>query len=135
MKLSLALLQIPPAQGDQGENLNRGIRCCREVKERGADLVVFPELWNIGFAPCPPDAAGKQAWESSAMDQKGQFFEEFVAQARELTPQYRDNLSCKAFSKAAKYRLNHSWARRSRAQLFKEISLQFLHRGTFQAPD
>lgn len=85
MKLTVALLQIAPAQSNQDKNLEKGIRYCREAKTRGADLVVFPELWNIGFAPCPIDAAGRQAWGSSAIDQKGQFFQEFVALARELT--------------------------------------------------
>ena len=84
MKFTLALLQIAPTQSNQDKNLEKGIRYCREAKRGGADLVVFPELWNIGFTPCPIDAAGRRAWESCAIDQKGQFFQEFVALAREL---------------------------------------------------
>jgi len=85
MKFTLALLQIAPARSNQDKNLEKGIQCCREAKRRGADLAVFPELWNIGFTPCPIDSAGRRAWESCAIDQKGQFFQEFVVLARELT--------------------------------------------------
>jgi predicted amidohydrolase len=84
MRFNIALLQIAPVQNNQDKNLEKGIQYCREAKMRGADLVLFPELWNIGFTPCPIDAAGMQAWESSAIDQQSQFFQEFVALAREL---------------------------------------------------
>ena len=84
MKFTIALLQIAPTQGNQDKNLEKGIRYCREAKMRGADLVVFPELWNIGFAACPIDTTGMRAWKASAIDQKDQFFQEFVALAREL---------------------------------------------------
>jgi predicted amidohydrolase len=60
------------------------MRHCREAKNRGADLVVFPELWSIGFAACPVDMAGMQAWEDSAIDEKSQFFQGFMKLAREL---------------------------------------------------
>jgi predicted amidohydrolase len=85
MKLTLALLQIAPVQGDQEKNLEKGVRYSREAKLRGADLVIFPELWNIGFSPCPLDREGRQAWEASAIDQDDRFFQEFVALSRELT--------------------------------------------------
>ena len=85
MKLTLALLQIAPTQGDQTKNLEKGVRYCREAKLHGADLVVFPELWNIGFSPCPFDTEGRRTWEASAIDQTSRFFQAFVAVARELT--------------------------------------------------
>jgi predicted amidohydrolase len=84
MKFTLALLQIAPFGVDQDKNLEKGIRYCREAKKRGADLVVFPELWNIGSASCPLEAAGRQAWEAFAIDHDSRFFREFVALAREL---------------------------------------------------
>lgn len=84
MKFTIALLQIVPEGNDQNKNLAKGIRYCKEAKVRGADLVVFPELWNIGFTPCPIDAPGRQAWEASAIDQTDDFFKSFVALAREL---------------------------------------------------
>jgi predicted amidohydrolase len=84
MRFTIALLQIAPAGNKQDKNLEKGIQYCREAKMRGADLVVFPELWNIGFTPCPIDVAGMQTWESSAIDPQNEFFQKFVALAREL---------------------------------------------------
>jgi predicted amidohydrolase len=84
MKFIIALLQIAPEGADLNKNLEKGTRYCRNAKARGADLVVFPELWSIGFSPCPVDAPGMQAWEDSAIDEKSQFFQGFVKLAREL---------------------------------------------------
>jgi len=49
------MLQIEPFGNDQSRNLTKGLESCREAKALGADLVVFPELWNIGFTAdvCP----------------------------------------------------------------------------------
>src|ERR1700686_4209842 len=84
MKFTIALLQIAPEGNDLGKNLEKGTRYCKEAKAQGADLVVFPELWSIGFATCPVDKPGMQTWEASAIDQKSKFFQSFVALAREL---------------------------------------------------
>ena len=40
--LKIALLQIAPCGGLEG-NLEKGIRACREAKEMGADIALFPE--------------------------------------------------------------------------------------------
>jgi len=84
MKFTIALLQIAPDGNDLNRNLEKGSRYCSQAKARGADLVVFPELWSIGCAACPLDAAGMQAWEDSAIDDKSHFFQSFVKLAREL---------------------------------------------------
>jgi predicted amidohydrolase len=85
MKFTVALLQIVPEGNDQDKNLEKGIGYCKEAKARGADLAVFPELWNIGFTPCPLDMAGRRAWEKSAIDQRGHFFRSFVTAAHEFS--------------------------------------------------
>lgn len=46
--LKIALLQIAPCQTLQ-ENLEKGIRYCREAKEKGADIALFPEMWSNGY--------------------------------------------------------------------------------------
>jgi predicted amidohydrolase len=84
MKFTVALLQIAPLGNDQNRNLAKGLQYCREAKVMGADLAVFPELWNIGCALCPIDAAGRRSWTASAIDQRSEFFQKFVALAREL---------------------------------------------------
>jgi predicted amidohydrolase len=60
MKLKVALLQIGAAADDEDQNLARGIHYCRQAKAHGAELVVFPELWNIGCAPCPLTSSARQ---------------------------------------------------------------------------
>ncbi len=34
---------------DLAENLNIGIKACREAKEKGADIALFPEMWSNGY--------------------------------------------------------------------------------------
>jgi predicted amidohydrolase len=84
MKLKVALLQIGAAADDEDQNLACGIHYCRQAKPQGAELVVFPELWNIGCAPCPLTSSARQKWEASAIDCDGRFFQQFAAVAREL---------------------------------------------------
>jgi predicted amidohydrolase len=84
VKFTIALLQILPFGADQDGNLEKGIEYCKKAKQLGADLALFPELWNIGFATCPPDEEGKLKWEASAIDRQSSFFQGFVRAARSL---------------------------------------------------
>ena len=80
-----ALLQIVPYSNDQSRNLAKGLRYCRDAKAVGADLVVFPELWNIGSVRCPlVDATEQRLWTASAIDQHNNFFRSFAGLARDL---------------------------------------------------
>ena len=47
--LTVALLQIEAAGYDQDENLRRGAAACRQAAALGADIALFPEMWNIGY--------------------------------------------------------------------------------------
>lgn len=52
----VALLQLRP-EGTQEGNLRKGLDACRRAKAMGADLALFPEIWNIGYAlEQPPEA-------------------------------------------------------------------------------
>jgi predicted amidohydrolase len=84
MKFTVALLQIAPFGNDQNRNLAKGLQYCREAKALGADLAVFPELWNIGFTPSPIEFEARQLWTGSAIDQRSTFFQSFATLAREL---------------------------------------------------
>ncbi|PYU65450.1 MAG: hypothetical protein DMG49_24195, partial [Acidobacteria bacterium] len=84
MKFTVALLQIAPFGNDQKRNLAKGLQYCREVKVLGADLALFPELWNIGCTPSPIDSEGRQVWKESAIDRRSTFFQNFGELAREL---------------------------------------------------
>jgi len=46
--LKAALLQITPSNLIE-ENLSLGISACKKAKELGADLALFPEMWQIGY--------------------------------------------------------------------------------------
>lgn len=84
MRFTVALLQIAPYGNDQSRNLEKGLKRCREAKSMGADLAVFPELWNIGSTRYPLSAAGRESWTASAIDRSSDFFVSFAALAQEL---------------------------------------------------
>lgn len=48
MELTIAFLQLLP-EGSLKDNLNKGIKACREAKEKGADIALFPEMWSTGY--------------------------------------------------------------------------------------
>lgn len=72
MKLKIAFLQILP-EGSVEANLRKGLAACREAKELGAELALFPEMWSTGYTfPCNAIAAGSP------------FVQQFAAMAEEL---------------------------------------------------
>ena len=79
MKLKIALLQILPT-GTLEENLKKGISCCREAKERGADIALFPEMWSDGYE-IPEDIEDLKRMAVSA---DGEFVKAFGELAAEL---------------------------------------------------
>ena len=48
MKLTIAFLQLLPADNIE-ENLETGIKACKEAKNIGADIALFPEMWSVGY--------------------------------------------------------------------------------------
>ena len=48
MKLTIAFLQLLPADNIE-ENLEIGIKACKEAKNIGADIALFPEMWSVGY--------------------------------------------------------------------------------------
>jgi predicted amidohydrolase len=84
MQFKIALLQILANEMDQEHNLNKGIEWSKRAKHLGADLALFPEMWNIGYAMCPADEKGKAEWEAAAINQSSLFFRSFVDLSRSL---------------------------------------------------
>ncbi len=80
-KLKIALLQIAPT-GTLLGNLEKGIRCCREAKEKGADIALFPEMFSCGYDiyDRPP-----VVWQQDAIDAHGDFVSTFGKLAAELS--------------------------------------------------
>ena len=75
----VALLQLLPA-GSQEENLRKGLEYCRKAKQMGADLALFPEMWNIGYHLTPDPGAA----ERNAITLDGDFIAAFRSLAKEL---------------------------------------------------
>ncbi len=48
-KLKVALLQLLSAGYDQAANQAKGEQYCRLARQMGADIALFPEMWNIGY--------------------------------------------------------------------------------------
>jgi predicted amidohydrolase len=92
--LRVALLQLYPEPADETANLEKAESACRIAKERGADIALFPEMWNIGYAPPFPEAwddpwrhdkeAERSAWLARAVDEGHPYVQRFIDLSREL---------------------------------------------------
>jgi N-carbamoylputrescine amidase len=54
MHITIALLQMTAFGNDQRANLIKGEAFCRRAHDMGADIALFPEMWNIGYTPYLP---------------------------------------------------------------------------------
>lgn len=77
--LKTALLQILPGQ-TQEENRQKGVSACRQAKEAGADIALFPEMWSSGY--CIPEHPDKLRTEAIPAD--GEFVNTYRKLAAEL---------------------------------------------------
>ncbi len=75
----VALLQLVPGKTPE-ENLRKGIACCRRAKQLGADLALFPEMWQIGYR----FSADADELRAKAVDRDGPFVTAFMRLAKEL---------------------------------------------------
>jgi predicted amidohydrolase len=76
----VALLQLLPSE-DSRENLDKGIKYCRLAKTLGADLALFPEMWNIGYEFHLEDM---NKWKESGVRADSDFVKAFQAEAKAL---------------------------------------------------
>ena len=58
------------------ENIARGLEACKQAKALGADLVLFPELWSIGYDK-------QYMYPTYALDRESDVIKQFQDQARE----------------------------------------------------
>ena len=84
MQLHVTLVQWAAAPGDPAANLAAGTAACRAAAAAGADVVLFPEMWQTGYAACPFDPTGQAAWEAQAIALDAPFITHFQALARAL---------------------------------------------------
>jgi len=83
--VKVALLQMTASGYDQNANLVKGEAFCRQAKEMGADIALFPEMWNVGYTFYDPSQAdGRDMWEAQAISQDDKFVVHFRSLAKEL---------------------------------------------------
>lgn len=83
--LEIALLQIASCGMDQRANLSKGEGYCRRAAELGADIALFPEMWNVGYQRYDPEAKGaRERWIAAAIPRDGEFIQHYRGLAREL---------------------------------------------------
>ena len=104
---TVALLQLRGRGTDQATNLEIGLAACRRARAMGADLALFPEMWNIGYAAFVPEEPGlsdlwraptrwalggpravpvedRARWQARAVGLDSEYVRSFRALAREL---------------------------------------------------
>lgn len=107
--LTIALLQLAAVGNNQAANLEKGLAACRRAKALGADVALFPEMWNIGYTSFVPDdveledvwkdkekresgetenrpdlASAHAAWQAQAIATESEFVQQFRVLAKEL---------------------------------------------------
>lgn len=76
---NVALLQILPT-GSQDGNLRKGLEYCKKAKQMGADIALFPEMWNNGYNL----TSNREETQKNAIGSDGEYIARFKALANEL---------------------------------------------------
>ena len=79
MKLKIAFLQLLPADSIE-DNLEIGIKACKEAKKKGADIALFPEMWSIGYK----FSHDEKKLREQALSLESEFLKRFSELAKEL---------------------------------------------------
>lgn len=108
-ELRIGLLQMTACGTDQEANRHKGDAFVRRAQSIGADIALFPEMWNIGYAPLDGvkpnsgdiwrspsswresekpapniDPEVRRRWQEQAIPRNGAFVKHFRTLAREL---------------------------------------------------
>lgn len=89
---NIALLQLNPTETTEN-NMLKGIEYCKKAKEMGADIAVFPEMWNTGYEMLfkgdlknqdniPQENVEK--WNSKAIKNDNEFINQYINLAKEI---------------------------------------------------
>ena len=90
--LNIALLQLTPTDSIEN-NMQKGIEFVQEAKKMGADIAVFPEMWNNGYEMLfegdlkdqdniPLEKINK--WNSKAIENDNKFIKGYINLAKQL---------------------------------------------------
>ncbi len=81
----VALLQMAGAGYDQAANAAKGEEFCRKASELGADIALFPEMWNNGYSFYAVETRqGEAEWLASTVEEAGEYVGRFRGLAKEL---------------------------------------------------
>ena len=78
----VAILQLN-AVNDSNKNLITGIEACKKAKQLGADIAVFPEMWNIGYE-MPTGNEDISIWKQKSITEDSDYLLKFKELAKEL---------------------------------------------------
>lgn len=78
----VAILQLDTIN-DSDKSLVKGIEACKKAKKLGADIAVFPEMWNIGYE-MPSNENQINKWVSKAITENDSYLLIFKNLALEL---------------------------------------------------
>lgn len=78
----IAILQLN-AINNMDNSLKKGIIACRKAKELGADIAVFPEMWNIGYE-MPENDEDLGDWINKSIYENNNYLLTFKKLAKEL---------------------------------------------------
>ncbi len=89
---NIALLQLNPTDSMKN-NMLKGIEYCKKAKEIGADIAVFPEMWNTGYEMLfegdlkdqdniPQEKVNK--WNSKAIENDNEFINQYKNLTKEI---------------------------------------------------
>lgn len=81
--LRLALCQLA-SSGNPQANLEKGLAVCSRAAQERADVAILPEMWQIGYAPCPDDQAGRARWQEMAITRHDPWVSAFRKAASDL---------------------------------------------------
>jgi predicted amidohydrolase len=81
--LRLALCQLASGGGPR-DNLTKGLAACSKAADEGADVAILPEMWQIGYTPCPDDDAGRAGWQGMAIARDDPWLTAFRKAASDL---------------------------------------------------
>ena len=83
--VKVALLQMTSCGAGQRANLEKGEKFCREAQAMGADIALFPEMWNVGYSFFRQDEEGaRERWAAQAVGADSPFVAHFRSLARQL---------------------------------------------------
>ncbi len=97
---TVALLQISAFGTDQLKNQAKGIQYCRQAAQLGADIALFPEMWNIGYISFDRDGSRDMLLVQGG-DQEGILLAEFDLEP--LIKYRQQEVWGAAFRKPARY--------------------------------